>query len=134
MTGQIETQVVQALTGILALAITGAVTYLSGHAKAWLTTHVSAKTASVANDVVDGLGKIADSVVLDFNQRIVTDAKANGVWNLQLAQQVKADAVRSVLDQGAQLVNLGSKVVGNVPDLVAALVEQAVARNSVSTA
>ncbi|MDP9729363.1 hypothetical protein FY534_13855 (plasmid) [Alicyclobacillus sp. TC] len=59
---------------------------------------------------------------------MVNDAKAQGVFNAQLAQKVKQDAVQAVLEQGANLAALASKTVGNVQSLVESLVEQAVAK------
>lgn len=118
----LETQVVQGLVGLVTLAASAGITYLSAHAKAWLTSHTSANVSAAANNVVDGLDKIAVNVVHDLNDRIIRDAQANGVLTPQLLAQVKADAVRSVMDQGSSLVALGATVVGNVPDLVAGLV------------
>jgi len=132
MNKQIELQVVQAILGLLAAGATWAVSYLTPRAKAWLDAHIGERNATVANLVVDGLGKIASHVVQDFNQRIVSDAKSNGAWTPQLAASVKADAVRSVLDQGSSLIEVGQSAVGNMQGLVGALVEQAVMTHHVS--
>lgn len=123
----VETQVVQALGGLLVLGVTTALGYLAPHAKAWFKAHTSAKVAATATQAIDGLSTIAQSVVADLNQRVVADAKTHGVWNAQLAQQVKYDAVQSVMSQGGALVALASKTVGNVQDLVSSLIEKAVA-------
>lgn len=124
----IELQIVQGVTGLLALAVTAAISYLSPRAKRWIGSHSTAQVAGVADKVMWSLSGIAEAVVQDFNQRVVGDAKAAGTWTPALAASVKADAVKAVMDQGSQLVKLGTSVVGNVESLVGSLVEQAVAR------
>lgn len=125
----LETQVVQALLGLLMAGTTVAIGYIAPRAKRWVSTHATAKAADVATSVIDGLSAIAETVVQDFNQRVVVDAKKAGTFTPALAASVKADAVRAVLDQGSSLVGLGRSVVGNVDALVASLVEQAVANH-----
>jgi 3-dehydroquinate synthetase len=125
----LETQVVQYLTGLLALIVSGVLTYLARNLKAFINSHTTAKNAAVANTVIDGLSSIAEAVVQDFNQRVVADAKKNGVFTPQLAQSVKEDAVAAVKSQGASLVALGSGVIGDVDGLIRSLVEKAVANS-----
>jgi len=133
MPQQLEMQIVQALLGLLVAGVTAAVGALVPRARTFFAAHTSAAHATQANAVIAGLGSIAESVVQDFNQRIVTDAKKNGVWGAQLASSVKRDAVAAVMDQGANLVALGGKVLGNAEGLVGVLVEQAVAKFHVTT-
>jgi len=125
----LESQIVQGAAGLLTLTVTLVITMLTGRAKRWISAHSSAKAADVATTVIDGLGSIAEAVVSDFNQRVVTQAKAAGTWTPALAASVKADAIRAVADQGGQLVALGQSVVGNMSGLVSSLVEGAVARS-----
>jgi len=133
MPQQLEMQIVQALLGLLVAGVTAAVGVLLPKVQKFFTAHTGAAHATQANAIVSGLGSIAESVVQDFNQRIVTDAKKNGVWGAQLASSVKKDAVAAVLDQGANLVALGGKVLGNAEGLVSSLVEQAVGKFRVTT-
>ena len=125
----LESQIVQGLVGLLTAAVTAAVAYLAPKAKTWVQTHVAGTQAVVANTVIDGLSQIADSVVQNFNQQVVDNAKANGTWNAALGAQIKAEAVKAVQSQGSALVALGKTVVGDVQGLVGSLVEQAVANN-----
>jgi 3-dehydroquinate synthetase len=124
-----EAQIVQYLTGLLALVVSGLLTYLARNLKAFVNSHTTAKNAAIANTVIDGLSAITEAVVQDFNQRVVADAKKNGVFTPQLAQSVKEDAVAAVKSQGASLVALGSGVIGDVDGLISSLVEKAVANS-----
>jgi hypothetical protein len=128
----IEAQITNAFVGLLTIVVTVAISYLVPRAKAALDAHLSAKTATVANTVIDGLGTISQAVVQDFNQRIVADAKAAGTWTDELGQSVKEDALAAVKSQGAALVSLGRSVGVEVAALIDSLVEQAVAGNHVS--
>ncbi|SIS87991.1 hypothetical protein [Alicyclobacillus vulcanalis] len=121
----VEIQILEDVLSAFGLAVGGALTYL--------TTKVVPKYihSQTAQSAIDGLASIAESVVAQFNQTIVADAKANGVWNAALATKVKQDAVNAVLSQGANLVKLAEKVVGDVPELVSTLIEQAVAKSKV---
>ncbi|WP_062306526.1 hypothetical protein [Alicyclobacillus sendaiensis] len=117
----VEVQILEDVLSAFGLAVGAALTYL--------TTKVVPKYihSQAAQNAIDGLASIAESVVAQFNQTIVADAKAKGVWNAALAAKVKQDAVKAVLSQGANLVKLAQKVVGDVPELVSTLIEQAVA-------
>ncbi|WP_304459598.1 hypothetical protein [Alicyclobacillus sendaiensis] len=117
----VELQILEDVLSAFGLAFGGAVTYLTTKV---VPKYIHSKTAQ---NVIDNLSTIAESVVENFNQAIVSDAKANGVWNAALAAKVKQDAVNAVLSQGAKLAKLAEKVVGDVPELVSTLIEQAVA-------
>jgi hypothetical protein len=124
----LETQFVQALGGLLYATATAGIAAVTPKIRLYLKSHTTAKTAAVAGDVLDGLSKIAESVVSDFNQRIVNDSKSKQAWTPQLAEQVKADAVAAVKDQGAPFIKLIDKSAGNVESLISTLIEQAVAK------
>lgn len=119
----VEVQILQGVASVGGLAISAGITYLVNA----INKNVKSKSAQ---DIITGLGSIADSVVQDFNQKVVSQAKANGVFTPQLAASVKQDAVQAVLSQGSALVKLGEKSVGNMQALVSSLIEQAVARNN----
>lgn len=119
----VEVQILEDVLSAFGLAFGAAVTYVTTKV---IPQYIHSETAQNA---IDGLASIAESVVARFNQTIVADAKANGVWNAALAQKVKQDAVNAVLSQGAKLVALAEKVVGDVPELVSTLIEQAVAKS-----
>jgi hypothetical protein len=123
---QFEMAILQALLALFVTALTAGIAYLTRQAKAYLAVHASGKAAEVATTVLDGLSQIATAVVQDYNQRVVSDAKASGVWNAKFAEALKREAVQAVMDQGAALVSLAKDNVGNVEALVAALVEKAV--------
>lgn len=121
-----EAQVVQAVLGLLSALVAWAVAYFSPKLKAQFHS-------ATAGNAIDGLGKIAEAVVQDFNQRVVAEAKANGVFNAQLGASVKAQAIAAVKDQGANLVALADKTVGNADQLVSSLIESAVASNHIAS-
>ena len=123
-----EAQIVQGLAGLLVAVVTALVSAAVPKLKVWLNNHLSAQQATVANDVLSGLASITQSVVQNFTQTVVSDAKAAGTWTPELMAQVKADAVKAVQSQGSALVALGNKVIGDVPALIGTLVEQAVAQ------
>ncbi|GEO26687.1 hypothetical protein AAC03nite_24720 [Alicyclobacillus acidoterrestris] len=127
----VEAQVVNGLAGILSLVTSAGIAYVVPRVKKAIDAHVSDKTASVVNSVIDGLANIAQAVVQEFNQKIVVDAKNVGTWTPQLAQSVKADAVTAVKDQGAALVQLGQQVGVDVESLIDSLIESAVSQNHV---
>lgn len=129
-----EQQIVQALLGLLSVVVTAGLGYFAPRLKTIVAAHLNANTAQVANHVIDGLGKIAQAVVQDFNQRVVSDAKAQGVFNAQLAAAVKQDAVNAVKSQGAALLALGQGSIGDVDGLIGSLVEHAVATYHVDPA
>jgi hypothetical protein len=124
----LETQFVQALSGLLYASATAGIAVVTPKIKDFLNTHTTAKTAAVASDVFDGLSKIAESVVSDFNERIVNDAKSKQAWTPELAQQVKVDAVAAVKAQGQPFIKLIDKSAGDVESLISTLIEQAVAK------
>lgn len=135
----LETQFVQALGGLLAATTTASIGIITPKIKAFLTTHITAKNASVAesnanvaainvkvaSNAIDSLSKIVESVVTDFNQRIVADVKTKNGFTPELAEQVKKDATAAVKSQGSQFIEL---IDGNTEELVSTLIEQAVAK------
>lgn len=123
-----ETHLVQALGGLLFATLTAAISYITPKVKGLIKAHTSAKTASIAADALDNITKIAESVVSDFNQRIVNDMKSKGAWTPQLAEQVKADAVDAVKAQAASFIKLAGKTTGEVEALISTLIEQAVSK------
>lgn len=130
MTSGLESQVVQALAGLLTAVVTAGVAYLAPKIKGWLAAHTASQTSAMASKVIDGLASIADSVVANFNQQVVVTAKVNGTWTPALAAQIKAEAVKAVQSQGAALVALGQTTVGDVQGLIGSLVEHAVLRHN----
>lgn len=124
----LQTQIVTDFAGLLSLVVTAGVAYFTPKIKAVIASHFTAQQAQVANHVIDGLGKIAQSVVQDFNQTVVADAKANGAWTPKFAQQVKQDAINAVKSQGASLITLGQSTLGNIDGLISSLIEQAVTK------
>jgi len=130
----IELQVLESVTSVVTAGVGALVAAAAPAVKRYIDRHVAAKEAQIADTVIDGLAQIAESVVADFNQRVVREAKAQGVWTPTLKQAVKQDAVQAVLAQGANLAALAEQTVGNVPSLVESLVEQAVAKGKASVA
>ncbi|MCF8566338.1 hypothetical protein LLE49_16575 [Alicyclobacillus tolerans] len=127
----VELQILQSLLSLLTLVVGTALSILLPKLKKSVDAHLTEKQAAIANHVLDGLGSIAEAVVQDFNQRVVTQAKTNGNFTQELAQQVKQDAIAAVKDQGSSLLQLGQSTIGNVENLIASLVEQAVVKHHV---
>lgn len=121
----IETQLVQALGGLLCAAVTAGISAVTPKVRKYLESHTTAKTAAIATDAIDGLTKIVESVVTDFNQRIVNDAKTKQAFTDDLAEQTKKDAVAAIKAQGAPFIKLLS---GDVESLISSLIEQAVSK------
>lgn len=124
----IETQLVQAFTGLLSVALTAGIGIITPKIKKFIETHTTAKTAKVANDVVDGLAKVSEAVVADFNQRIVTDVKAKGGWTPELAVQTKLDAIAAIKSQGSAFIALTKKTESELEPLISTLIEQAIVK------
>jgi hypothetical protein len=124
----LETQFVQALSGLLYASGTAAIAVVTPKIKEFVKAHTKEKTAAVVNNAIDGLSKIAESVVSDFNQRIVNDAKTKQALTPELAEQVKADAIAAVKLQGASFIKLLNKSAGDIESLISTLIEQAVAK------
>lgn len=121
----------QVLTAVLSLFVTGVGALIVAYVpklKILVDKHLTAKQADTANSVIDGLSAIAGTVVADFNQRVVKDAKTNGVFTTQLADNVKSAAVNAVIAQAPQLIALGEQTIGDVKTLIPQLVEQAVSK------
>lgn len=123
-----ETQFVQALSGLLYAAATAGIGIITPKIKKLIESHTTAKNATIANDAIDGLTKIVESVVSDFNQRIVTDVKAKGGWTPELAEQIKNDAIDAVKEQGAAFIKLSGQTANDVEALISTLIEQAVSK------
>lgn len=124
----LETQIVTGLTGLLSFGVTTALGVLTPKAKQYVEHHANAKAAAVANEVINGLAAIAETVVQNFNQTVVNDAKANGLFTPKLAADIKNAAVDAVKKQAGQLVALAEKVLGDSNELISSLVEEAVAK------
>jgi len=92
----LETQLIQALSALVYIVAIAGITYVTPKIKKFLEVHTNAKTATT---VTDEFSKIAESVVNDFNARIVNDTKSRQAWNPQLAQTIKNDAIASVKTQ-----------------------------------
>jgi hypothetical protein len=110
----LETQLIQALSALVYIVAIAGITYVTPRIKKFLDTHIDAKTATVADSTIDELAKIAESVVNDFNGRLVNDAKSKQAWTPQLAEIVKNDAIASVKMQ--------------MEPLLSTLIEQAVSK------
>lgn len=102
---------------------------LTPRIKSYIQAHTDAKTATVVVDSLNTLNKITESVVADFTQRMVSDVKTKGGWTPELANQVKANAVSAIKEQGAQLIPLLEKEVGNVEKLIESTIEQVVLKS-----
>lgn len=121
----------QVLTAVLSLFVTGIGALIAAYVpklKAIVDKHLTSKQADVAKTVIDGLSSIVQTVVADFDQRVVSDAKKNGVFTPELAANVKDAAVKAVIAQAPNLIALGQTAIGDVQALIPQLVEQAVAK------
>lgn len=117
----IELDILQTLLSLLSLVVSAGILYIGPKLKAFIG-------AAAANMITNVLSSIVESVVNDFNQRIVAQAKADGAFTPQLAKSVKQDAIEAVLDQGGALIKLGSLVLGDVEQLVSSQIEKAVVK------
>ncbi|NRD79714.1 hypothetical protein HPT25_20340 [Bacillus sp. BRMEA1] len=124
----LESQFVEALSGLLYTAATAGIAVITPKIKNFIHAHTQEKTAAVASNAIDGLAKIADSVVADFNQRIVTDIKAKQAWSPEFAEQVKKDAMAAVKSQGSSFIQLLNKTEADVEPLISTLIEHAVSK------
>lgn len=124
----LETQLIQALSGLLYAAATAAISVMTANIKNFIKAHTQEKKAAVARNAIEGLSKIAESVVADFNQRIVKDVKAKKAWTPELAEQVKRDAVAAVKSQGSAFILLIGKNDKDVEPLISTLIEQAISK------
>lgn len=128
----LESQFVEALSGLLYASATAGIAVITPKIKDFIKAHTKEKTTAIACNALDGLSKIAQSVVTDFNQRIVVDSKSNKVmqkWTPELAEQIKKDAVAAVLSQGSAFVNLIGKTAEDTEPLISTLIEQAVLKS-----
>jgi hypothetical protein len=91
------------------------ITYVTPKIKEFLEVHIDAKNAPAVNSTLDEITKVAESVVTDFNNRLVNDAKSKQAWTPQLAEIVKNDALSSVKTQ--------------IEPLLSTLIEQAVTKS-----
>jgi len=107
----LESQLIQALSALVYIIAIAGITYVTPKVKKFLEIHIDAKTATT---VTDEISKVAESVVNDFNTRIVNDTKSRQAWNPQLAQIIKNDAIASVKTQ--------------IEPLLSTLIEQAVSK------
>ena len=132
MTQSIELTLLQGLLSLFVVLIGALLSAFIPKLKQMVDAHLSAKQALVANQVMDGLAKISEAVVQDFNQRVVADAKANGVFSPLVAASVKKDAVNAVMSQSGALRTLGSSTLGDVEGIIGSLIEQVVLKNHIS--
>jgi hypothetical protein len=110
----LEVQFIQALSALVYIVAIAGIGIITPKVKKFLETHIDAKTAAVASEGLDELTKITESVVTDFNNRLVNDAKSKQAWTPQLAEIVKNDALSSVKTQ--------------IEPLLSTLIEQAVTK------
>lgn len=131
MTGSIELHILESLLSLLTVVIGSLISAFVPKIKKSVDAHLTAKQALIANHVINGLATISEAVVMDFNQRIVSDAKTNGVFTPQLAASVKKDAVAAVMSQSEALRSLGTSTLGDVESLIGSLIEQAVSQHHI---
>jgi hypothetical protein len=124
----LTTQLIQALGGLLCATATAGIGVITPEVKKLIKSHTTAKNATIANDALDGLTKIVESVVSDFNQRIVNDSKTKGAWTPAQAAQTKVDAMAAVKEQGASFIKLSSQSGKEIESMISTLIEQAVAK------
>jgi hypothetical protein len=120
---------VQVLTAVLSVLVAGVgavVVSFMPKIKDAVDKHLSTSQADIANRVIDGLSSIAQTVVADFNQRVVSDAKAKGAFTSEFAASVKEEAVKAVIAQAPELIALGKSAIGDIECLIPQLIEQAV--------
>ena len=110
----LESQLIQALSALVYIVAIAGITYVTPKIKRFLEVHIDAKNVPVVESTVDEISKVAESVVNDFNNRIVNDTKSRQAWNPQLAQTIKNDAIASVKTQ--------------IEPLLSTLIEQAVSK------
>ena len=116
----------QSLSGILTAVAAAGIGMLVTNVKQLIKAHTTAKQGAVANNIIDGLAKISESVVSDFNQRIVSDAKKANGWTPALAEQTKKDAMEAVKDQGSAFIKLSNQTADDLGPLISTLIEKAV--------
>src|SRR5579875_302281 len=124
----LESQFVEALSGLLYASATAGIAVITPKIKNFILAHTQEKTAAVANNAIDGLSKIAMSVVADFNQRIVADTKADKAWTPELAEKIKKDAIAAVKSQGGPFIQLIGTTEDDVVNLISTLIEHAVSQ------
>lgn len=110
----LESQLIQALSALAYIVAIAGITYVTPKIKEFLEVHIDAKNVPVVNSTLDEITKVAESVVTDFNNRLVNDAKSKQAWTPQLAEIVKNDALSSVKTQ--------------IEPLLSTLIEQAVTK------
>jgi len=120
-----EEQLAGILLNLLSLVVTALVTY----AIRYLKEHTKVKKSTVANNALDGLEKIAQAVVADFNQRAVKSVKSTNGWTPQYAQMVKRNAVEAMKTQGTPFIKLIEKSVDDIEPLLQTLIEQAIVKS-----
>lgn len=130
----LELKILEGLLSLFVIAVGTVITKYGPIVKKWIDKHLPKHDAQTANTIIDGLSKIAEATVQDFNQRVVHDAKRNGVFTPQLAQSVKQDAVKAIEAHGSGLVKLGKESLGDVESLIGPLVEQYVTKHHIPTA
>lgn len=127
-----EVDILSALLGLLLIGTKVSLAYVVPRLKSFIDSKVSATHAQVANSVIDSLAKITESVVQEGNQLWIADAKKNGIFTAEMAQQAKADAIKAVMNHAPELVALGQQVIGDVPAFIGSLVDKFVAQHHIS--
>lgn len=130
----VEAQLIQAVLAVLGMTVTSLITYFTPRLIRLVDSHIQAKHAALANDVLRGLSVIAESVVHQFNQNVVDSAKASGTFTASLGASVKRDAIQAVLSQSSALTNLGAQTLGDIETLVSSMIEHAVVGSKESRA
>jgi hypothetical protein len=110
----LESQFIQALSALAYIVAIAGITYVTPKIKKFLEVHIDAKNVPAVDSALDEITKVAETVVTDFNTRIVNDAKSRQAWSPQLAQTIKNDAIASVKTQ--------------IEPLLSTLIEQAVSK------
>ena len=129
----LELQILQSVLSLLVVIVGAIISAFAPKLKSTIDAHLGVRQAVIANHVIDGLSSIAEAVVQDFNQRVVSDAKKNGVFTPELAKSVKEDAIKAVTAQGSSLISLAESTLGDTTSLISTLIEQAVAKNHIDT-
>jgi hypothetical protein len=129
----LELQILQSVLSLLVVLVGSIISAFIPKLKATIDAHLGIRQATIVNHVIDGLASISEAVVQDFNQRVVLDAKKDGVFSKELAKSVKGDAIKAVMTHGSFLLSLSESTLSDVTGLISTLIEQSVAKNHVSS-
>ena len=123
----LQSQVLSYVSSLLGVVLIGAISYATPFVKKWITNHLPAQEAQVADSVLNNLGTIVKSVVGNFNVSVVNDLKATKLFTPEAAAIVKQDALTAIKSQGAHLIALGKTTVGDIESWIEAELQNAVA-------